>query len=120
MRFLADENVPIGIINELIAASHDVACVATLTPGVRDSEVLKHAAMDGRVLLTFNKDYGDLAHRTEVTRMPAGIVLFRSAVPRTAEACRELARVIAARDDWVGHFSVIEPGRIRRRQLRSD
>ncbi len=78
MRFLADENVPIGVIDELIAVSHDVAWVATLTPGIRDSEVLKHAAMDGRVLLIFDKDYGDLAYRTQVTHMPVGIVLIRS------------------------------------------
>jgi len=119
MRFLADENVPIGVVEELIAASHDVKWVASFMPGVRDREVLRYAAMESRILLTFDKDYGDLAHRSEVPVMPAGIVLIRSAMPRTREACRALALTIAAHADWAGHFSVIEPGRIRRRQLRS-
>lgn len=74
--------------------------------------------MDRRILLTFDKDYGDLAHRKETTALPAGIVLIRSPVPRTRANCRELALVIAAREDWAGSFTVIEPGRIRRRQLR--
>jgi predicted nuclease of predicted toxin-antitoxin system len=119
MRFLADENVPVGVIEELIAISHDVEWVARLTPGVRDAEVFRQAATDARILLSFDKDYGDLAHRAESTIMPAGIVLIRSPVPRTREDCRALALVIAARDDWAGNFSVIEPGRIRRRQLQS-
>src|ERR1700720_1842954 len=63
MRFLADENVPFGVVEELIAVGHDAEWVGKLAPGVPDGEVLRHAAMDGRILLTFDKDYGDLAHR---------------------------------------------------------
>ena len=119
MRFIADENVPIGVVEELIAASHDVVSVATLMPGVLDRDVLRYAAADSRILLTFDKDYGDLAYRMETTAMLAGIVLIRSPMPRTREDCRNLALLIAARGDWAGHFSVIEPGRIRRRELSS-
>jgi predicted nuclease of predicted toxin-antitoxin system len=67
MRFLADENVPIGVIEELVAASHDVEWVAKLGPGIPDSEVLSHAATTGRILLTFDKDYGDLVHGSETS-----------------------------------------------------
>jgi predicted nuclease of predicted toxin-antitoxin system len=119
MRFLADENVPVGIVDELTAASHDVEWVARLAAGAPDGEVLRRAASAGRILLTFDKDYGDLAHQGDTEIMPAGIVLIRSPVPRTKEDCRRLAAVIAAREDWAGHFSVIEPGRLRRRQLPS-
>ena len=118
MRLPADEKIPIGLIDALTAASHDVQSVARLSPGSLDAEVLTRAAMDARILLTFDKDYGDLAYRSEAAVRPAEILLIRSPVPRTKEACQELARVITARDDSVGHFSVIEPGRMRRRQLR--
>jgi predicted nuclease of predicted toxin-antitoxin system len=118
MRFLADENVPFGVVEELITVGHDAEWVGKLAPGAPDGEVLKHAAMDGRILLTFDKDYGDLAHRRETAVLPTGIVLIRSPVPRTREDCRKLARAIAARDDWAGYFTVVEPGRIRRRELR--
>ncbi len=120
MRFLADENVPVGVVEELIAAAHDVECIARLAPGILDGEVLRRAAVEDRILLTFDKDYGDLAHNSNITTMPAGIILVRSPVPRTREACRELALLIAAREGWIGSFSVIEPGRIRRRLLQSD
>jgi predicted nuclease of predicted toxin-antitoxin system len=120
MRFLADENVPIGVVEELTVASHDVEWVAKLAPGVLDREVLRRAAGEGRILLTFDKDFGDLAHKGEVMIMPTGIVLIRAAMPRTREECRKLAWVIAGREDWAGYFSVIEPARVRRRRLRSD
>ena len=120
MRLLADENVPIGVVEVLTAISHEVEWVARLTPGVIDREVLRRAAMERSILLTFDKDYGNLAYKGEGTMMAAGIVLIRSATPRPREACIKLARLIAARDDWAGYFSVIEPGRIRRRRLRTD
>ena len=118
MRFLADENVPFGVVEELVAVGHDVQWVGKIAPGAPDGEVFRHAAMDGRILLTFDKDYGELAYRRETGVLPTGIVLIRAPLPRTREDCRNLALVIAARDDWRGHFTVIEPDRIRRRQLR--
>jgi predicted nuclease of predicted toxin-antitoxin system len=118
MRFLADENVPIGVVEELNAAGHDVEWVGKLAPSALDDEVLRQAAMDNRILLTFDKDYGDLAHTRASTALPPGIILIRSPIPRTREQCRALALVIAGRDDWTASFAVIEPGRIRRRELR--
>jgi predicted nuclease of predicted toxin-antitoxin system len=78
MRFLADENVPNGIVEELIAGFHDVQWAAKLTPGALDIEILRRAAVDDRILLTFDTDYGDLAHSVETTVKPAGIILIRS------------------------------------------
>jgi predicted nuclease of predicted toxin-antitoxin system len=101
-----------------MAASHDVEWVARVTPGAPDAEILRLATTDDRVLLTFDKDYGELAHSVEATAKPAGIILIRGPVPRTRDACRALVAVITERDDWAGHFSVILPGRIRRRPLR--
>jgi hypothetical protein len=47
-----------------------------------------------------------------------GIVLFRVPAPSSNPAGQRLAARIAARDDWNGHFSVVEPGRVRMRRLR--
>src|ERR1043166_6811321 len=88
MSFLADENVPIGVVEELVVIGHDVEWVGKITPGALDDEVLRQAAKDRRIPLTFDKDYGDLAHRKETTALPAGIVLIRSPVPRTRANCR--------------------------------
>ena len=67
-------------------------------------------------MLTFDKDFGELA-RNSAVQATYGIVLFRTPVPRPADAGRRLTELITGRDDWLGHFSVVEIGRIRMRRL---
>jgi predicted nuclease of predicted toxin-antitoxin system len=117
MRFLADENFPGAAVGALIAIGHDVAWVRTLQPGIGDRAVLSWAIRESRVLLTFDKDFGELARSS---RLPqgCGIVLFRAPLKRPEEIGPQLARLLESRRDWAGHFSVIEAGRIRMRPLR--
>jgi predicted nuclease of predicted toxin-antitoxin system len=78
--------------------------------------VLAQTAREGRILLTFDKDFGELARNG---RLPAacGVLLFRIPMPRPGDVGTRLAQLIAARDDWAGHFSVVETGRVRMRPL---
>ena len=69
-----------------------------------------------RIILTFDKDFGELAWRAGLPAS-SGIVLIRLPMPREAEAAAILATRIHERTDWAGHFSVIEPGRVRMRPL---
>jgi predicted nuclease of predicted toxin-antitoxin system len=118
MRFLADENFPRAAVAALEAAGHDIVWVRLAAPGATDADVMALAARENRILLTFDKDFGELAGRSELP--PAcGIVLFRLSAPRSAEASQRLAQIIASRDDWAGHFSVVESGRVRMRKPRS-
>jgi hypothetical protein len=116
MRLLADENFPRAAVVALAAAGHDVVWVRTATPGAADAEVLAQAAREQRILLTFDKDFGELAGRSPATRA-CGIVLVRLPPPRSPESGQRFAALFDARGDWAGHFSVVEPGRIRMRSL---
>ena len=78
--------------------------------------MLAWAAREARILLTFDKDFGELAWRAELPAS-SGVVLFRLPMPPPAEIGTKLAAQIEARTDWAGHFTVIEPGRIRMRSL---
>src|SRR5579859_2494977 len=114
MRFLANENVPRGLVVALGEAGHEIVWIRTAAPGIDDDGVLAWAAREERVLLTFDKDFGELAGRAP-TAAACGVILLRVPAPRSLPAARQLAGVIAARADWAGHFSVIEPGRVRMR-----
>jgi hypothetical protein len=116
MRFLADENFPGSAVRGLSADEHDVVWVRTERPGSSDRDVLAWAARENRIVLTFDKDFGELAYRAG---LPAGsgVVLFRIPMPASADAGARLTARITERDDWAGHFSVIEPARIRMRPL---
>jgi hypothetical protein len=46
-----------------------------------------------------------------------GVVLLRVPMPKPGDVGQRLAGLITSREDWAGHFSVIEPGRVRMRPL---
>lgn len=85
MRFLANENFPGDAVTALRGGGHDVAWVRTEAPGEPDQEVLARAQREKRILLTFDKDFGELAWHAS---LPAecGIVLFRLPMPRDIKA----------------------------------
>ena len=116
MRLLADENMPLPVVQGLRAAGHDVRWIGDEDPGLGDRAVLQHAHEEERILLTFDTDFGTLTfHETMDT--PAGIVLFRLPPLGKDELVRFVVDTVEARDDWHGHFAVIEQHRIRMRPL---
>jgi predicted nuclease of predicted toxin-antitoxin system len=116
MRFLANENFPRVAVEALRSAGHDVSWVRAEAPGATDERVLEVARAESRVLLTFDKDFGDLVLRGGRSASP-GVVLFRLPLARPDELARVVVASLAARGDWAGHFSVIETGRVRMRPL---
>jgi Domain of unknown function (DUF5615) len=116
MRFLANENFPGAAVTILEAAGHDVVWIRIAAPGASDPDVLALAVREERILLTFDKDFGELA-RASPLPSTCGVMLFRMPMPRPGDVGQRLADLITSRDDWVGHFSVIEPGRVRMRAL---
>jgi len=116
MRFLADENFPGSAVGSLREAGHDIVWVAADAPSSSDRVVLARAVQEARVLLTFDKDFGELAWKRH---LPArcGVILFRCTMPAPDVVGAALAAMVAQRDDWPGHFSVIEDGRVRMRAI---
>lgn len=112
MRFLANENFPGEAGEAPRSLGHDVAWVRADSPGSLDEDVLARASSEGRLLITFDKDFGELALRRSGP-MPAGIVLFRIPPRSPSHVARVVTSVLAGRTDWTGHFSVIEETRIR-------
>ncbi len=119
MRLLANENVPQEAVDALRQRGHDVAWRRTEAPGSDDVAVLERAGAESRVLLTFDKDFGELAFRA---RLPAasGIVLLRIAAPSAQRVADVTLSVMESRDDWAGHFSVVEEDRVRMTSLPPD
>lgn len=91
---------------------HDVLWVRTEAPGSSDQHILRLAQVEGRTVVTFDKDFGELAFRLG---LPAsnGVVLFRIAQSSAARIARVAVVALESRDDWAGHFSVVEEDRIR-------
>ena len=116
VRILANENVPRQAIEALRTMGHDVVWVRTDAPGTADPPILTRAVQEGHLLLSFDKDFGDLAFQA---RLPAscGVVLCRFRTPSPERAADVLCEALASRTDWAGYFSVIEDFRIRMTSL---
>lgn len=116
MRFLANENFPADAVSALRAQRFDVIWIREAAPGIRDVDVLAWANREQRILLTFDKDFGELAFRA---KLPAtcGVVLFRIPKPSAWYVAHVILQVITSRSDWAGHFTVFEERRIRMRPL---
>ena len=85
---LADENVPARAIGLLRAQGIDVLCIAEISPGISDESVLQLAVQQQRVLVTFDRDYGELIFKKGRPAPPA-LVYFRM-LPTSPEQVAEL------------------------------
>ena len=112
MKVLANENLPLDMVEELRNAGYEVAWIRADSPGADDVTFLAQAVAENRVLITFDKDFGELAFRQ---KLPAtcGIILLRITASSGQEAAKKVTAALTGRDDWSGHFSVIDDRRIR-------
>jgi predicted nuclease of predicted toxin-antitoxin system len=112
MRLLADESVDQPIVVALRRDGHDVAYVAELSPGTSDDEVLDAANNRGAVLVTADKDFGELVYRHG--RAHAGVVLVRLAGLDSQTKAEAVCRAISKHGaEFVCSFSVISVGQVR-------
>jgi len=115
MNFLADESVDRQIVERLRADGYSVSAVAELAPGISDDEVLDRANRESAVLLTADKDFGEMVYRQQ--RVALGVVLIRLMGLSPVKKPQVVAVAIT---DHLGEiskaFTVIEPGRVRIRR----
>jgi predicted nuclease of predicted toxin-antitoxin system len=120
MRLVADEGVDKAIIDALRAAGFSVTYFAEAGSGSSDQEILAAANQSQTLLLTCDKDFGELVYRQRLAT--AGVVLIRlDGLSAEAKARIVQATMTAHVSELDDAFAVISPGllRIRHRTLVS-
>lgn len=116
MLWLADECVTASLVRELRGAGHDVLYIAEFAASLNDVEVMALASRVGRLLLTADKDFGELVFRRG--QAVPGLVLLRID-PENGPLVR--ARLLEAVDQFgqglFGRYIVIDEVRFRSRTL---
>ncbi len=112
MRFLADESCDFSIVRALRSAGHDVLAVTEFASGADDATVMDLALREHRVLLTEDKDFGQLVYAQSL--QSSGVIFIR--YPATARKALLKILVTLVSDpevDLANSFVVMSPGRIR-------
>lgn len=106
MRFLADESVDRQIVDRLRQDGYRVDYVAEMFPGVTDDVGLQFANQDNAILITGDKDFGELVYRQR--RISPGIILIRMAGLHRNQKAEITAKTIRAREAEIDKaFTVI-------------
>ncbi len=115
MIFLADESIDRQIVEAIRRDGYQVLAVAEILPGIPDTQVLSRANDAGAVLLTADKDFGELVFRQH--QVHSGVILVRLA-GRAPEAKAEIvaAAINAHADEFESGFCVVTGKAVRIRR----
>jgi hypothetical protein len=117
MKFLLDESADLRLAARLRDLGHDVKSVAAdYHYALPDPQVLSTAHQDGRILITNDKDFGELVFRH--LQPHAGVILFR--LPYGASLTLKLDRldhVLTVHSGSLDLFLVVTERSVRVRRL---
>jgi|SRR5580704_1623136 predicted nuclease of predicted toxin-antitoxin system len=115
MRFLANENFPFPSITFLRQAGYNISSVAEQYPGISDYEVIEKAKAENSIILTFDKDYGEIIFKHGQENPPA-VIFFRFKGENPETAGKLLIDLIKNKTFKLENkFTVIEKESVRQR-----
>ena len=114
--FIADENMPRNVIKFLRMQGFEVISVFETMRGVKDTEILSYAVEHKLIIITFDRDFGDLIFRDNSIK-PIGVVLFRFKDLLPIYAGEILMTVLQNGTSLVPFFTVISDDTIRQKLL---
>jgi predicted nuclease of predicted toxin-antitoxin system len=115
VKLIADESVDGPTVYALREAGHEVLFIAETSPGIEDSAVLDVARGENALLLTADKDFGELVFRNGEPH--SGVLLIRSVEKSLEEnAANTLAAISQYGAELLNRFSVLAKGTLRIRR----
>jgi len=116
MKLLADAHISRSICEFLASLQHDCVHAEQVSPGMTDAAILGLATQENRVVLTADKDFGELIYRQRIPTV--GVILLRF------RAAAEIDRTNLFKSHWPameqavpGHLVVATNRRVRRTPL---
>jgi predicted nuclease of predicted toxin-antitoxin system len=112
LKLICDANIGSRLARALMAEGHDVVRASEVTPGAGDEDVLGYAVANDRVLITCDRDFGELVFLQGATPPPA-IVYVRFEPEDVLEIIPRLIPLLDF-DRLSGHMTVVGAERDRR------
>jgi predicted nuclease of predicted toxin-antitoxin system len=112
VRFLADENCDSEVVRALQRDGHDVLSVSDISPRAEDAVVITLAIREKRILLTEDKDFGQLVYAHGEER--AGVIFLRYPTSARRQIVGDVIQLVKQHGEKLfGCFVTVQPGRVR-------
>ncbi|HYW48658.1 MAG TPA: DUF5615 family PIN-like protein [Bryobacteraceae bacterium] len=107
MLILADESFPLPTVEAVRAAGNDAVWVRTDCPGGADAALLERAEAEGRLVLTLDNDFWQMALQRREPLVRSGVILFRMhpAVPDNLTPM--VQRALSTEREWRGRLRIV-------------
>jgi predicted nuclease of predicted toxin-antitoxin system len=115
-RLLADENIPKKALEALKQQGIDIVSVADFSTGLSDQDVIKTAIRENRVIVTFDKDFGELIVKRRLK--PPGLILLRLTEISPTEVAGRIKGLIKRQIVLDGNIVVVQDDRVRVAPMR--
>lgn len=116
MKFLTDENIGFKIVEFLRSKKHDVISVVESFTSENDSTILTIAKKEKRILITSDKDFGELVYLKGLS--PYGVILFRLRDESVKNKVKVLNKLLKKYEKRLKkNFTVVTESQVRLRKL---
>ncbi len=111
--FLADENIPLFVIKQLRKEGFKIISVAEEYSGSRDEKILELSSKNKWIIITFDKDFGELIYKQKYEK-PFGIIFFR-VPPKSTDYIFHLIKwlLLQTNISFEGNFLVVNENKVR-------
>ena len=105
-KFLVDESTGKKLCKSLVESGYDAIYVGDVIPGSSDEDVLKLAENEGRILITNDKDFGELIYR--LNKPSSGVILLRLKKDTPAARIKYISSILRSNaETLMGKFVVL-------------
>ena len=112
MKFLVDVGVGKKVEKWLLENGYDVKSVRDINPKAKDSEILNLAVLESRMVITMDKDFGELVYNSG--KLHSGVLILRLEDANGDQKVETVKRILSEYKDKIKNkFCVFQGGRLR-------
>ena len=106
MKFIADENLGVRVPQYLKNLGFNIIWVKKVAPGKPDIQILEIANKEKRVLITLDKDFGELVFKEKF--VTAGVIFMRLKDESVENKKKVLLNLLTSKKDFYGKFTIVK------------
>jgi predicted nuclease of predicted toxin-antitoxin system len=112
VKFLVDVGVGKSVEGWLQSKNYDTKSVRDINSKASDKEILNLAKSENRMIITMDKDFGELVYRSGLSH--SGVLLLRLEDAQAEEKVQVIDTILQKYSEKLeGHFCVFQDGKLR-------